>query len=72
MIEQFQDNGEYSRGGEVPIVAAGGEYVIPTHAVAGFGNGNVDQGHKILDEFVKKIRKQTIKTLQKLPGPKKD
>ena len=72
MIEQFQDDGEYSRGGEVPIVAAGGEYVIPTHAVAGFGNGNVDEGHKILDEFVKKIRKQTIKTLQKLPGPKKD
>jgi len=25
-----------------------------------------------LDKFVKKMRRKTIKTLQKLPGPKKD
>ena len=56
----------------VPIVAAGGEYVIPPEDVAHIGGGFVDDGHKILDAFVKKMRKKTIKTLQSLPGPKKD
>lgn len=56
----------------VPIVAAGGEYVIPPEDVARLGNGSLDDGHKILDAFVKKMRKKTIRTLQSLPGPKKD
>ena len=64
-----------AEGGEVdtvPIVAAGGEYVIPPEDVVKIGNGDLDHGHQILDEFVKKYRAKTIKTLQKLPGPKKD
>jgi hypothetical protein len=56
----------------IPIVAAGGEYVIPPHDVLRIGNGDLDNGHKILDSFVKKMRQKTIKTLQGLPGPKKD
>jgi len=56
----------------VPIVAAGGEYVIPPEDVAHIGRGSIDDGHKILDAFVKKMRKKTIRTLQSLPGPKKD
>jgi hypothetical protein len=32
----------------------------------------MDHGHKVLDAFVKKMRKKTIQTLQSLPGPKKD
>ncbi len=62
-------------GGEadaVPIVAAGGEYVIPPEDVAHLGGGSMEDGHKILDAFVKKMRKKTIRTLQSLPGPKKD
>ncbi len=62
-------------GGEVdtvPIVAAGGEYVIPPEDVMKIGEGDLNHGHQILDEFVKKYRAKTIKTLQKLPGPKKD
>jgi len=62
-------------GGEadaVPIVAAGGEYVIPPEDVVHIGGGSLDDGHKILDAFVKKMRKKTIRTLQSLPGPKKD
>ena len=62
-------------GGEVdgvPIVAAGGEYVIPPEDVLHIGNGSMDDGHKVLDAFVKKMRAKTIKTLQRLPGPKKD
>ena len=56
----------------VAIVAAGGEYVIPPDAVKGFGNGDMDAGHKALDEWVKAERANTIKTLKSLPGPKKD
>jgi len=56
----------------VPIVAAGGEYVITPKQVAAIGKGDLDHGHKILDAFVKKTRAKTIDTLKKLPGPKKD
>jgi hypothetical protein len=62
-------------GGEdsgVPIVAAGGEYVLSPDQVRMAGAGDLEMGHKVLDEFVKRYRKQTIKTLQNLPGPKKD
>ena len=64
-----------AHGGEVkpvPIVAAGGEYVIHPRDVIRIGNGSLDRGHQELDKFVKKMRRKTIKTLQKLPGPKKD
>jgi hypothetical protein len=56
----------------VPIVAAGGEYVVHPDAVREVGGGDLDVGHKVLDEFVKRVRKELIKTLQKLPGPKRD
>lgn len=56
----------------VPIVAAGGEYVISPEDVRRIGEGDLDRGHQELDLFVKAMRAKTIKTLQKLPGPKKD
>lgn len=64
--------GAATDGALVPIVAAGGEYVIAPHHVERLGNGDMAHGHKVLDSFVKKMRTKTIKTLQKLPGPKKD
>jgi hypothetical protein len=70
---KMRSAGDAPTSGEmVPIVAAGGEYVIPPLAVMHFGDGNMDRGHKSLDEWVKSERAKTIKTLQKLPGPKKD
>lgn len=54
------------------IVAAGGEYVISPASCAKIGGGDIDRGHRTLDEFIKKYRATTVKTLQKLPGPKKD
>jgi hypothetical protein len=56
----------------VPIVAAGGEYVIHPDDVVRIGGGNMDAGHKVLDSFVKKMRAKTVATLKSLPGPKKD
>lgn len=56
----------------VPIVAAGGEWVISPEQVKQVGNGDIDAGHRVLDAFVKRVRKELIGTLQKLPGPKRD
>jgi hypothetical protein len=58
--------------GTVPIVAAGGEYVLSPEQVMRAGNGDLDMGHRVLDEFVKRKRAETIKTLKALPGPRKD
>lgn len=64
--------GPATDGELVPIIAAGGEYVIGPENVMVIGGGDLDHGHKILDSFVKKMRAKTISTLKKLPGPKKD
>jgi len=56
----------------VPIVAAGGEYVIHPDSVAKFGGGDMNAGHDKLDAFVKYVRAHLVKTLQNLPGPKRD
>jgi hypothetical protein len=56
----------------VPIVAAGGEYVLSPEQVVEIGEGSLEDGHRALDEFVKRKRAETIKTLKHLPGPKKD
>lgn len=57
--------------GHVPIVAAGGEYLIHPSAVRALGGGNIKKGHKILDHFVLHARKNIVKETSKLPGPKK-
>jgi hypothetical protein len=56
----------------VPIIAAGGEYVVPPDAVRDLGKGDLSAGHDYLDNFVKYVRGHLVKTLSKLPGPKKD
>lgn len=53
----------------IPVIVAGGEYIIPPEVVTDLGNGNMDEGHRVLDKFVKHSRKELIKTLKKLPGP---
>jgi len=59
-------------GALAPIVAAGGEYVIPPSVVTSVGGGDIDHGHNLLDDLVVLARKDLIKTLSKLPGPRKD
>lgn len=63
-----------ARGGatsKVPVVVAGGEYTLSPRQVMLAGGGDLDTGHRVLDEFVKRSRAKLISTLQKLPGPKK-
>ena len=67
--------GKTPRGGvaqATPIIAAGGEFVIPPEVVLTIGEGDMDYGHSILDELIKAIRQKTIKTLRKLPPPRTD
>lgn len=74
----FRDapTGAYAAGGgvgePVPIVAAGGEYVLSPDEVIWAGRGDLDAGHRALDKWVTDTRKELINTLKKLPGPKKD
>jgi hypothetical protein len=70
--ESVQGHAEGGRVDAVPIVAAGGEYVLSPEQVQTIGEGDLELGHKVLDEFVKRYRAKTIKTLKNLPGPKRD
>jgi hypothetical protein len=55
----------------VPIMAAGGEYVIPPHIVKNIGHGSIKEGHRILDGWVLDVRNQHKRKLASLPGPAK-
>lgn len=56
----------------VPIVAAGGEFVLAPDQVLIAGKGDMKAGHEVLDAWVKAVRREHIKTLAKLKPPKKD
>lgn len=56
----------------VPILAAGGEFIIAPHYVARLGGGSVKAGHKKLDKFVVERRAQNIKETSELKGPVKE
>lgn len=56
----------------VPIVAAGGEYVIDPSGVLKVGDGDLTAGHRVLDAFVKRSRADIVNEMSKLPGPRKD
>lgn len=66
------EGGAIGENEAVPVVLAGGEYVIHPSDVANLGRGDLDRGHAILDKFVKGMRAQAVQTLKNLPGPKKD
>jgi hypothetical protein len=68
----FAAGGEAETGEPVPIIAAGGEYVLSPQEVAWAGGGDMDVGHRALDGWVKATRAELIDTLKKLPGPKRD
>lgn len=65
-------NPAFSDTETVPVVVAGGEYIISPQDVIHLGEGSMEDGHRMLDEFVKQYRRKTINTLKSLPPPKKD
>lgn len=57
---------------EIPAMLANGEFVIPADVVSGLGNGSNDSGAKILDEFLKVIRRdKRAASSDKLPADSK-
>lgn len=64
-----------ARGGEapkrVPIIAAGGEYILTPEQCRMIGGGDVKKGHRILDAFCVHIIKRTANELKKLKPPVK-
>lgn len=56
----------------VPVIVAGGEYIIPPEQVREIGEGDLDKGHAVLDAFVVSQRRALRKKLGKLPGPARD
>ena len=69
---QMADGGQASGEQGVPVAVAGGEHVLAPHEVAFAGMGDMEAGHRALDEFQVRQRKKLIKTLRGLPGPKRD
>jgi hypothetical protein len=66
--------GHMARGGGsggVPIIAAGGEIVIPPDKIIE-RYGSLERGHKALDRWVIRTRKKHVKTLRNLKPPKQD
>jgi hypothetical protein len=63
--------GGFHTGKPTPIVAAGGEMVIPPDRIlAKFGD--LKKGHEALDKWVMNTRKKHISQLKNLKPPKKD
>ncbi len=70
--KMFAEGGDAEgNGNPVNIIAAGGEYVVPPEVVQQIGGGDMDHGHKILDQWVIATRKHHIQTLRNLKPPKR-
>lgn len=69
--EQRAKGGQVERHEAVPILGAGGEYVVhPRHLKKKFGS--VENGHRVLDKWVVAERKRIANEMLSLPGPVKD
>ena len=62
---------DHHMGSPVPVMTAGGEYVIPPEIVLRFGHGDLKRGHAELDKRMMTLRKKHIRILRNLPPPAK-
>lgn len=69
--EEIQNRARGGEASHVPVIVAGGEYSIHPEDVLRLGGGDMKRGHRILDEFVLRSRRELIDTLKMLPGPAK-
>jgi hypothetical protein len=55
--------------GGIPVAIADGEFCVSPSDVKRIGKGDIDYGHRILDEWVMQLKDDHIKTLQGLEPP---
>lgn len=67
----FAKGGKTADGEAQPILAAGGEYIVPPDVVRLWGRGDTKRGHDMLDRWVVTERAKMAAKQAKLPGPKK-
>jgi hypothetical protein len=46
------------------VIATTGEYIIAPTAVRAFGNGDLEAGHSLLDQFVRDARRKRVDALK--------
>lgn len=66
------DGGPADAPKSVPVVVAGGEYVLSPEEVLYAGDGDMESGHRVLDDFTTGMRDKIVKTMDNLPGPARD
>lgn len=71
MADEGGSRGEGKDQSSVPVVVAGGEYIVHPSVVRAIGAGDIKRGHHILDNFVMAQRKDHLKTISKLKPPVK-
>ena len=54
----------------IPVMVAGGEYILGPDDVKHIGDGDITRGHDKLDQFVLHARSKNLRATAKLPGPK--
>ena len=54
----------------IPVMVAGGEYILGPDDVKHIGDGDITRGHDKLDQFVLHARSKSLRATAKLPGPK--
>jgi hypothetical protein len=65
-------NMRHSSDNAVPVAVAGGEFSLSPEEVLFAGMGDMEAGHRALDEWILRTRREHIKTLKKLAPPKRD
>jgi hypothetical protein len=58
-------------GEGMPVALSDGEWVVEPDQVAVAGGGDLDRGHKVIDDFIINVREMVIDRMKKLPGPVK-
>jgi hypothetical protein len=58
-----------ARGGNVPVKLSDGEFSVSPEHVARVGGGDIERGHRAIDQFILSTRKADIERRKRLPGP---
>lgn len=59
------------KDGSTPVALSHGEYVVNVPFILKLGGGDLKRGHRLLDQWLVKLRKKQIAKLKGLPGPVK-